>query len=635
MQKFSKVQEASGFPQTVHIANSYFIAHTAIGTMPAVFQSTLACSLPESFSRSTAEFFYLQLLARVAALDSDWLNLAWATYNLKSALPETDFDTVCTVARNIGLMSLVDSIVVDSVCQFIQHCVHHNVSEIFDDSSQLQIFFDWTKIRLVSWARLVLGPKSEPLMAQIEYQLYKAFCDTRINKLFDIIVDFPSSEPALVQLKICVFETDRYNYLKSSLNKIISRRLLHLGANTSDIVSIYVSSIKCLNYLDSTGDLLHFISTLIRRYLRTREDSMKSVINLLTGDAKDAEDISLDAVPIVGEFSAVVLHKESKTKILQQQLPTDIATTLIQIFDSQEDFIKEFERLLAERLISNPDYEIDREIKNLELLKKHFSEAKLHRCEVMIKDIMDSKRVNTNICNSLTFSQPAVAMKILSRLFWPCNNDGQNQPECVKRFMNEYNTLYSKLKSMRSLRHSMDYGSVELELEFDNREPVAFTVTPAQASIIGFFEEKPEWTLPELLQVSGKPAEPLDRILSFWMQNGVLKKDSDGIFSIIESIEDQQEGVMEELNEVQMMEEKEEDSIESLRDAMKPYFPFIQGMLTNFGQTPVERIQQMLTQFVQSPKYSEKIETLRAYLDLLVEEDVCESSGNGVFSLRK
>ena len=37
----------------------------------------------------------------------------------------------------------------------------------------------------------------------------------------------------------------------------------------------------------------------------------------------------------------------------------------------------------------------EKEIRNLELLKLRFGEAPLHQCEVMLKDVGDSKRINT------------------------------------------------------------------------------------------------------------------------------------------------------------------------------------------------------------------------------------------------
>lgn len=45
------------------------------------------------------------------------------------------------------------------------------------------------------------------------------------------------------------------------------------------------------------------------------------------------------------------------------------------------------------------------QVRNLELLKLRFGENNLHFCEVMIKDIADSRRVNAHVIAQLTKSK--------------------------------------------------------------------------------------------------------------------------------------------------------------------------------------------------------------------------------------
>jgi len=67
---------------------------------------------------------------------------------------------------------------------------------------------------------------------------------------------------------------------------------------------------------------------------------------------------------------------------------------LIQIYGSPDLFISEYTSLLADRLLSLTDYETEKEIRVLELLKLRFGENAFHNCEIMLKDIADSKRIN-------------------------------------------------------------------------------------------------------------------------------------------------------------------------------------------------------------------------------------------------
>lgn len=72
---------------------------------------------------------------------------------------------------------------------------------------------------------------------------------------------------------------------------------------------------------------------------------------------------------------------------------------VVDIYGSKEIFVNEYRTLLADRLLSQLDFSPEKEIRNLELLKLRFGESLLHTCGVMLKDISDSKRINTHIRN--------------------------------------------------------------------------------------------------------------------------------------------------------------------------------------------------------------------------------------------
>ena len=92
-------------------------------------------------------------------------------------------------------------------------------------------------------------------------------------------------------------------------------------------------------------------------------------------------------------------------------------------------FIKEFQNIIAERLLSSQT-DFTQEVKVLRLLKKRFGEPSLQNCDVMMKDIQDSTRVDTAITKTMKHGPfgagekkrralPNYHTKILSRLFWP------------------------------------------------------------------------------------------------------------------------------------------------------------------------------------------------------------------------
>lgn len=76
---------------------------------------------------------------------------------------------------------------------------------------------------------------------------------------------------------------------------------------------------------------------------------------------------------------------------------SDIISTLVNIYGSQDAFIKVYKAMLDERLLQNPQVSYETELRNLELMKLRFGEQNLHQCEVMLRDIKDSERINREV----------------------------------------------------------------------------------------------------------------------------------------------------------------------------------------------------------------------------------------------
>lgn len=88
----------------------------------------------------------------------------------------------------------------------------------------------------------------------------------------------------------------------------------------------------------------------------------------------------------------VLAIKENKTKVRIKYKENDLVTMLVNLYGSQQAFINEYQNMLAEKLMSAKDYNIDEEIRNIELLKLRFGESALQTCNIIIKDVKDSKK---------------------------------------------------------------------------------------------------------------------------------------------------------------------------------------------------------------------------------------------------
>jgi len=83
--------------------------------------------------------------------------------------------------------------------------------------------------------------------------------------------------------------------------------------------------------------------------------------------------------------------------------------------------------MLAEKLMSARNFNIDEEIRNIELLKKRFGESPLQTCDIIVKDVKDSKR-NDNIIHNergpsgeTEFSLQQMHCLAVSKGYWPIN----------------------------------------------------------------------------------------------------------------------------------------------------------------------------------------------------------------------
>lgn len=79
--------------------------------------------------------------------------------------------------------------------------------------------------------------------------------------------------------------------------------------------------------------------------------------------------------------------------------------------------MNEYRSLLADRILTTFSYNTEREIRYLELLKLRFGESQLHFCEVMLKDIADSKRINTHL-NSGEFKNYEQGVSLINAAFY-------------------------------------------------------------------------------------------------------------------------------------------------------------------------------------------------------------------------
>ncbi|CAA7055329.1 unnamed protein product [Microthlaspi erraticum] len=515
---------------------------------------------------------------------------------------------------------------------------------------------------------------------RLEYFAYETLQDLRIAKLFEIIVDYPESSPAIEDLKQCLEYTGQHSKLVESFISSLKYRLLTAGASTNDILHQYVSTIKALRAIDPAGVFLEAVGEPIRDYLRGRKDTIKCIVTMLTDgsggnangsgnpgdslleelmrDEESQENVGFDDDFHTDDKQAWINASRWEPDPVEadplkgslSQRKVDILGMLVDIIGSKEQLVNEYRVMLAEKLLNKTDYDIDTEIRTVELLKIHFGEASMQRCEIMLNDLIDSKRVNTNIKKASKtgtelgegeLSIDTLTSTILSTNFWPPIQDEPLElPGPVDKLLSDYANKYHQIKTPRKLLWKKNLGTVKLELQFEDRA-MQFTVSPTHAAIIMQFQEKKSWTSIDLAAVTGIPIDALNRRVNFWISKGVLREstgtDSNTtVYTLVESMTDSGKNESEELLAGDEESERLIASVEDqLRKEMTIYEKFIMGMLTNFGSMALERIHNTLKMFcVADPSYDKSLQQLQSFLSGLVSEEKLEFR-DGMYLLKK
>ena len=149
------------------------------------------------------------------------------------------------------------------------------------------------------------------------------------------------------------------------------------------------------------------------------------------------------------------------------------------------------------------------------MLGYRFGEEALHSCEVMLRDIEESRRTNTSVhsalkskaaiagstiaaSNSITISNSdsnsdrnhsIVDFAIVSDNYWPAvlspadvdiDPSSATQHPMAQKWLDEYHATYKVLKAPRKLEISPHLGVVDIDLDFDDGTTRNFNVNPIQ-----------------------------------------------------------------------------------------------------------------------------------------------------------
>ncbi|XP_041369273.1 anaphase-promoting complex subunit 2-like isoform X2 [Gigantopelta aegis] len=582
------------------------------------------------------------------------------TDNCKCSTIMEKFHNVNRKLDEIGVLERISGTAVTSI-------VHHQIEQNIESTckgnfehSYIEALEKWLDTKVLGWLNIVYassrsssGPESiSAFRDRLLHFLYETYAKTLIDQLFNIIIEFPESEPAIADLNICLEKTDFRTHLVTSLRAALESRLLHPGVNTADILTAYISAIRSLRALDPAGVILELVCEPVRKYLRSRDDTVRCIVSSLTDEgSNELLDELVKAQPLLLDEG---LTSDDDTDDWQTWMPdpvdadpsstsksrraSDIISMLVNIYGSKELFVNEYRTLLADRILTHFNYDIERELRYLELLKLRFGETQLHYSEVMLKDVADSKRINSRIAEEneqLGVKENIdVNAMILSAQFWPAFREEKiTLPEEMQHSLECFTKRFEALKGNRTLNWKPHLGLVNIDIELKD-QVFSFSVSPVHAAIIMQFQNQDKWTVDELSTVLEMPASALRRKITYWQSQGLLKEEVPDMFMLVEEHKGHSQDVM--IPDEDETESAMASAQEQREEELQVFWTYIVGMLTNLDCLPLERIHSMLRMFaMQGPSAGEcSIHELKGFLDTKVKEQKLIYSG-GVYRLSK
>jgi len=446
----------------------------------------------------------------------------------------------------------------------------------------------------------------------------------------------------LQDLKECLQRVDQRASLVQALRKANRKRLLHPGADTKLILTQYVATIKCLRIIDPPGVLLFKVADPIRRYLRERSDTIRSIVANLVGDDDSGDSLVDENEPIqplqqaeIEDYSDPNWEPEpiDAGPDFRANKPSDVISTLVSIYDSKDLFVKELQVLLAQRLLAIKDdnfEKVEKERRNIEILKIRFGEAALQVCEVMLRDMTDSKRIDGHVQSK---KASIVHPTIISRHFWPSlESSDMVMPGQFQTLQDQYAKEYSIFKPDKKLQWLPHLGTVHLELQLQDRT-IEVDVPPLEAAFIELFSSKNVWSMDELISGVGSVdrATALKSLIT-WVDLGVLKEENEDTFRLLEIAEDPTPGARETRSVLTAVNDSATTAAQHQQaERMRLYWNFIEGILTNLGAQPLDRIQTML-RYV--PDYDQSIDQLATFMEAARREGLVIGR-DGIWRLNK
>jgi len=329
---------------------------------------------------------------------------------------------------------------------------------------------------------------------------------------------------------------------------------------------------------------------------------------------------------------------------------------------NSDEFAEELKALLQERLLQTDALNFEQEERLVTMFQLRFTDLKIPECEIMLKDMQDSRTTHTAL-----HIPPDFQAKILSRVYWPEPDAATfDMPYKLDFTTKLFDTAYSRLCPARTLHWHHSWARVTVELELEDRTFIE-EVTSAQAAVIYQFQENTTdeddhamqedtpitLSIDQLATNLNMDKDLVHRSLHFWTQKLILQAypPNSTTYRVIESLSLLNTTLSESQPQsptqsqvaaaaaaapsppAQAQPEELKTGLDELLEQRDLYTNFIKSMLTNQGDMPAARMHMMLRMIMPNGFPYEEGEFVE-FLEVLNKKGVVEKAG-GMWAIGK
>lgn len=305
--------------------------------------------------------------------------------------------------------------------------------------------------------------------------------------------------------------------------------------------------------LDRSGIILRRLASPIQSFLRTRTDAVHIILSSLLEDARDADSqLKPSTETFCSEIAACMEdetvkdfreYHEGKDLTDEDWMPEPIdaatghqatrnldAIAHLVTISPRQAFVTELQTVLATRLLHRTTSSFSHELRLLNLFKQRFEEFHIQSCEIMVRDVLSSQNVDSDIRNQLATHSSSnqndpvdFHAMVLSKFYWPALNPATfTIPPAITAQAQTYASYFRRLKKRRKLEFLSGLGRATVNLTFADRT-LEIECAPYQAALIHHFDGDNARHSPADLRAALNMDDKLvHQALNFWVAQSVL-----------------------------------------------------------------------------------------------------------------